>query len=153
MSEESKLISMCVPAQVEFLHLIRYVVRNASKEFGFSEEDAAKIEMAADEACTNVMLHGYEDESGDQSVYVKMQFGADRMILKIIDKAKAFSPIERDTFTLAEHLKRGQRGGLGIYIMRSFMDEVNHEYGTDGNELELIKFLPTSESQTADAHP
>jgi serine/threonine-protein kinase RsbW len=153
MSEDSKLISMCVPAQVEFLHLIRYVVRCAAKEFGFDAEDAAKIEMAADEACTNVMLHGYEDETGDQSVYVKLQFDADRMILKIIDRAKAFSPIERDTFTLEEHLKRGQRGGLGIYIMRSFMDEVNHEYGKDGNQLELIKFLPSSESQKADAHP
>jgi len=115
MSEDPKLISMCVPAQVEFLHLIRYVVRSAAKEFGFGAEDAAKIEMAADEACTNVMLHGYEDESGEQSVYVKMEFNADRMILKIIDRAKAFSPIERETVTVEEHLKKGQRGGLGIH--------------------------------------
>ncbi|MDP6118042.1 MAG: ATP-binding protein [Planctomycetota bacterium] len=153
MSEDSKMISMCVPAEVEFLHLIRYTVRSVAKEFGFGAEDAAKIEMAADEACTNVMLHGYEEDSDEQSVYVKMQFYSDRMILRIIDKAKAFSPVERETVTVEEHLKKGKRGGLGIYIMRSFMDEVNHEYSNDGNQLELVKFLPASESQKAEAHP
>jgi serine/threonine-protein kinase RsbW len=139
------LISLCVPARVEFLHLIRYVVQHAAREFGFSSEDASKIEMSADEACTNVIIHGYRGEGGgdDQTVYVKLFFQSDRMIIQIIDHTSAFSPLEQGDVCLEEHLRTGRRRGLGIYIIKSFMDEITHDYDSEtGNKLELVKFLP-----------
>jgi len=146
------LISLCVPARVEYLHLIRYVVQHAAREFGFSSEDAAKIEMSADEACTNVIIHGYDGAgAGDsQAVYVNLIFQSGRMIIQIIDRTDAFSPLEHTDIRLDDHIRQGKRRGLGIYIMKSFMDEISHDYNSEtGNKLELVKFLPTKKARPA----
>lgn len=151
-SSSPLLISLCVPARVEYLHLIRYVVQHAAREFGFSSEDAAKIEMSADEACTNVIIHGYDGSggTGGQAVYVNLIFQSDRMIIQIIDRTDAFSPLEHHDIRLEDHVRQGRRRGLGIYIMKSFMDEINHDYNSEtGNKLELVKFLPTKKAKPA----
>ena len=142
----ANFISVCIPARVEYLHLIRYVVHHGAKEFGFTGEEAAKIEMAADEACTNIILHGYLSGSGadTQPVYVNLLFEADRMIIQIVDRAESFSPLEHGKVSIEDHIREGRRRGLGIYIMKSFMDEINHDYDREsGNKLELVKFLPS----------
>jgi anti-sigma regulatory factor (Ser/Thr protein kinase) len=109
--------------------------------------------MSADEACTNVIIHGYQGgrgDGGDQTVYVKLLFQSDRMVIQIIDHTGAFSPLEQQDICLDEHVRAGRRRGLGIYIMKSFMDEISHDYDSrTGNKLELVKFLPAKRQKQA----
>lgn len=139
-------ISLCVPARTDSLHLIRYVVLHGAVQFGFTDEDAAKIEMAADEACSNVIVHGYGVKTASQEnlpIYINIYFEPDRLLIQIMDRAKAFSPLEMEDMNLQDYLKQERLGGLGIFIMKSFVDEISHKYTqSTGNKLELIKFLP-----------
>ncbi|MBI2191419.1 MAG: anti-sigma regulatory factor [Planctomycetes bacterium] len=139
-------ITLCVPARTDSLHLIRYVVLHGAIQFGFPEEDAAKIEMATDEACSNVIVHGYGVARSDRNhppLYIYIYFEPDRILIRIVDKAKPFSPLSHGDVQIHEYLKQGKLGGLGIFIMKALVDEITHQYSEgEGNKLELVKFLP-----------
>lgn len=152
----SDIITLSVPAQLENLHMIRYVVLHAAMQFGFSSEDAAKVEMAADEACTNVILHGYGDQAKKEPyppLFLNFLFDKEKLIIEIADQAKRFSPIRQEPPAIENLHHRRQKGGLGIYIMNSLMDEISHNYSEDagGNVLQLIKFLHGPANSSAPA--
>jgi len=144
--EQNDYITVCVPARLRLLNVVRHVVREAADAFGFSEADAAQIVMAVDEACANVLQHGYgaSDLERDK-VYVRTIFGKDRLIVEVIDEAERFSPMDRKALDLEEFLEGGQRHGFGLYVIRTLMDELEHEYREgQGNRLRLVKHLPVS---------
>jgi serine/threonine-protein kinase RsbW len=147
----SDSIGLSVPARVENLHLIRYVVQHAAENFGFTREDAAMIQMAVDEACTNVVLHGRRSTHGEQvqsPLYVRICFQQDRLVIQIVDGARRFSPLDWRSISVDEYVQQGHTHGLGIFIMKSFMDEIIHEYDENvGNRLRLIKVLPRAEQK------
>lgn len=146
---KSEAFTLRVPARIENLHIIRYVVLNAADYFGFSKEDAAKVEIATDEACTNVIRHGYMErkgKKGDDLLYICLSFEADKMVIEIVDRAKPFSPLGHPPPTIENYAKDCGKGGLGIYIMKSLMDEITHAYTGEGNRLQLVKFLPRARS-------
>jgi len=144
--EQSDYITVCVPARLRLLNVVRHVVREAAEAFGFSEEDTAQIVMAVDEACANVLQHGYEAPSPERDkVYVRTIFGRDRLIVEVIDEAKRFSPIDRKALDLEEFLEKKQPRGFGLYVIQALMDELEHEYREgEGNRLRLVKHLPVS---------
>ena len=88
----SDIITLSVPAQLENLHMIRYVVLHAAMQFGFSSEDAAKVEMDDDEACTNVILHGYGDQAKKEPyppLFLNILFDKEKLIIEIADQEHA----------------------------------------------------------------
>ena len=138
-----------VPGKTHYLELIRRVVSGTAHHMGFDEDEAAKIEMAVDEACANVIEHGYgaiDDEPRvspyptDIDLYVIMQ--ADRITITIADHARPFNPTELPLTDPEDYLAEGRGRGLGVYIMSKFMDEVKHNpLPGGGNELRLVKYL------------
>ena len=145
-------VVLAVPGRAQYLDLIRKVVTDVVQRMGFGEEDAAKIEMAVDEACTNVMEHGYEDGmaafGAPGPIDLKLTIEADRIVITIRDAARPFSPAEFEPTDLQTYFATGDGRGLGIYIMKTFMDEVVHsEADQGGNQLTLVKYLRDTQPQ------
>jgi len=138
-----------VPGKTSYLELIRRVVSGTAHHMGFDEDEIAKIEMAVDEACANVIEHGYgaiEEEPPpspyptDIDLYVIME--ADHITITIADHARPFNPCELPLKDPDDYMTEGRGRGLGIYIMNKFMDEVKHSpLPEGGNELRLVKYL------------
>lgn len=140
-------IRLGVPGSTKYLALIREVVLGVADRMGFEEEAAAKIVMAVDEACSNVMEHGYaglgEVERLRSMVDLDLVLEADRMTINITDRGRPFSLAKLEEQNLAEYFANGEGGGLGIHIMKIFMDEVAQQpLPEGGNQLTLVKYLP-----------
>ncbi|MEI7907638.1 MAG: ATP-binding protein, partial [Bacteroidota bacterium] len=51
--------SLSIPSQTERLNDVREFVSGLARVHGFAEDDINKIAIAVDEACTNIIKHGY----------------------------------------------------------------------------------------------
>jgi serine/threonine-protein kinase RsbW len=123
------------------LSLVRQVVGEVLDRTPFGKDDKAKIILAVDEAVANVVEHAYEGTRGDIDLVFLLD--DDRLEITIRDNGKKFNPELIPTPDIHEHVKRGLKGGLGMFLMRKIMDEVRYSRdSTYVNELVMVKFAP-----------
>lgn len=114
---------------------------------GLDETAVFHIELACDEACTNIIEHGYGGE-GIGNISVSWQIIGSNFTITLKDNGRSFKPenvpkpplTTTDTPPPTEDLKVG---GLGIHFMRKLMDDITFTFDqTNGNTLTMIKTIP-----------
>ncbi len=125
------------------LPLIRQTVVEAAEKCGFDDENVAKIEMAVGEACTNIIEHSYSTQPLKLDIEVKVGRYQDRLEITIIDYSSInFAVDQMAAIPLDDYMAAGRKRGLGLYIIQSFVDKVEHRFVCgQGNELKLVKFF------------
>jgi len=126
------------PARFEYLDEIRDFVGENARACGFSERDVYSIQLAADEAASNVIEHAYEGISNASFEFV-CDYRDDRLVITVIDHGKPFDPSKVALPDIKADLSDRKIGGLGIFLMRKLMDEVRYEITPSGNRLTLVK--------------
>jgi serine/threonine-protein kinase RsbW len=127
------------PARFEFLDEIRDLVAEVAREGGFSEKEVYSLQLAADEAASNIIEHAYAGVS-NASLNVTCDIEGDEIIITMRDNGKPFDPSKVKQPNLKADLSERQIGGLGVYLMRKLMDDVRYEANSrTGNILTMIK--------------
>jgi len=126
------------PAKFEFLNEIRDCVAEVARDGGFNDKEIYSIQLAADEAATNIIEHAYQDVTDGQIEITCEMRGAD-LVITMRDHGKYFDFTKVKKPDLKADLSERQIGGLGIFLMRKLMDEVNYRSSGSGNLLTMIK--------------
>jgi anti-sigma regulatory factor (Ser/Thr protein kinase) len=122
--------------------MIRDFVGRIGERAGFGASDLAKLELAVDEACANVMEHAYGSDA-TREVMVKATVDAESVQIRIVDTGKGFDPDQISQPDLEQLIRERRTGGLGMRLIRSVMDEVQYEIVPgEKNELRMTKRLP-----------
>jgi serine/threonine-protein kinase RsbW len=145
-SADSLLIQ--TPGHGSYLGYIRAVVGDLARKVGFDEGEIAKIEMAVDEACSNVVRHAYSPDKewcwlqSDPEIRLDLRVEGDRLVIEINDHGQRFDFANYRPARMEDHLREMKVGGYGIPIMRNFMDEVRYSSNDQtGNTLRMVKYL------------
>ena len=118
---------------------IRALVAEVAREGGFSEKEVYSLQLAADEAASNIIEHAYAGIS-NASLDVTCDMDDDELIITMRDNGKSFDPSKVKQPNLKADLSERQIGGLGMYLMRKLMDDVRYEANSrTGNLLTMIK--------------
>lgn len=126
-------------AKFEYLDEIREFVGAIAREGGFSDKDVYNIQLATDEAASNIIEHAYENVSGGV-LELSCEMGEDRITIVLVDHGESFDPSEIPLPDLKADLSNRKIGGLGIFLMRKLMDEVHYEVKRNkGNVLTMTK--------------
>ena len=126
-------------AKFEFLDEIRDFVGKIARDSGFGDKDVYNIQLATDEAASNIIEHAYENRSDG---VLELSCGVQGDMIKIIltDHGEPFDPSVIPLPDLKADLSERKIGGLGIFLMRKLMDEVHYESKADkSNTLTMIK--------------
>ncbi|HLO17980.1 MAG TPA: ATP-binding protein [Anaerolineales bacterium] len=126
-------------AKFEYLDEIREFVGEIARKGGFSDKDVYNIQLATDEAASNIIEHAYENVSNG---ILELSCGVqgDAITIILTDRGESFDPSEVPTPDLKADLSDRKIGGLGIFLMRKLMDEVHYEPKPDKrNVLTMIK--------------
>lgn len=115
-----------------------FVVRQA-EEAGFDNEGVYAVQLAVDEACTNIIEHGYAGANGEIVCTCEVLFDGLRITLE--DQGKFFAPEPGSAPDLKRPLSRVQRRGVGMFLMFQMMDEITYERIGDTNRLTMFKYL------------
>ena len=126
-------------ADFENLDPIRDFVGETAQQAGFSSKEVYSIQLAVDEACSNVIEHAYEGISnGDIEITCDVQ--PHRMTIVIHDHGREFDITKVRKPNLSRQLHEREVGGLGVFLIRKLMDEVRFESSkTTGNYLTMVK--------------
>jgi serine/threonine-protein kinase RsbW len=136
-----RTFSLHVPSSTENLSMIRDFVKSIGLQSGMGDMDVARLELAVDEACANVMEHAYDaDETKEVSIRAIVDDFS--VQIEVIDSGKGFDPAAVEQLKLKELVSAKRTGGLGMRLMKSFMDEVHYEMKPGvKNELKMVKWL------------
>jgi len=136
-----KSIRISINSDPVYLKVLRAAMDEIADLAGFSRKECAKIILAVDEACSNVIRHAYHNVEG-QPIYVTCRITPIKLEIVIVDLGepadiKSIKPRPLDEL---------RPGGLGVHIIRTVMDEVHYEnLAKIGNRLIMAKFLPREE--------
>lgn len=130
---------MTFSASFEFLDEIREFVAANARKGGFAEKEIYSLQLAADEAATNIIEHAYEGVT-DAEFDVTCDMRGDTLIITMRDYGKPFNPSNVKLPDLKAGLSDRKIGGLGVYLMRKLMDEVHYiSNPKTGNVLTMTK--------------
>ena len=128
---------------MESVEEIECVAEKMAKEAGFDEDETFHIAMAVREAAVNAVLHGNEYDPA-KHVTASFETTSASLIFTIGDEGKGVDPETLPDPLAPENLLRGT--GRGIFLIRSFMDEVHFRQLHPGTELTLIKHRAQAEA-------
>lgn len=135
--------TLTVPGRYERIRQVCQFVAAGAAEAGLDETAVFHIELACDEACTNIIEHAYGGEDVGE-IRISWQVKESAFVITLYDHGRRFDPTSVPpprlvTDAEADVLENLKVGGLGIHFMRQLMDEVDFRFGENGNELVLVK--------------
>src|SRR5688572_15485039 len=129
-------------ARFESLDAIREFVLDAAHQAGLDEKNVYNVQLAADEAASNIIEHAYEGVP-DGQIEISTEISQETLQIVMRDRGKRFDPAAIAEPDVNAALEERAAGGLGLFFMHKLMDEVRFEYSPEGgNVLRMFKHLP-----------
>ena len=123
----------------ESLAGIRKFVSEAASNAGFDDKDIYAVELAVDEACSNIIEHAYGGEGKGEIICTCNDINIGLEII-LRDDGKRFDPEGVSPPDFSVELDKLEPHGAGLYLIRNMMDDVDFKFSKDaGNELRMVK--------------
>lgn len=115
-------------------------VADAAQKTKLSQKQFDDVQMAVDEAVTNVMEHAY---TGKTTGHISIQLRVDskELLVEIRDQGNAFNAKKVKKPNVNSPLSERSIGGLGIFFMKKLMDKVEFTQDETGNLTRMVKKL------------
>ena len=126
---------------IDQISLLAEFIDTIADEAGIDPSLAMSLNLALEEAVTNVVLYAYpEGEKG--KVQIDASWDANQLTFVISDSGIAFDPTQKEEVDVTLSAEERPIGGLGIFLVRQLMDSITYER-VDGkkNVLSLTKHL------------
>ena len=98
------------------------------------------LNLSLDELLTNIIHYGFDDEK-EHTIIVKLSLYENILEITIEDDGKAFNPLNAKPPNLDQSIEDKPIGGLGIYLVKNLMTEINYKRLKDKNILVLTKIV------------
>jgi len=122
-------------------------IRNLSNHFDIFAKDnklADKVihdvQLALDEVVTNIVEYGYDDDD-EHLIDIKFILNEQSLKIIIIDDANPYNILDKEDPDTSLSLDDKPIGGLGIYLVKHLMTNINYDYRDGKNHLLLTKSL------------
>ncbi|MGQ9455968.1 MAG: ATP-binding protein [Armatimonadota bacterium] len=133
--KQGEVVELEIPSSPEYVAVVRHAVEGIAQRMKFDPSQIEDLKIAVGEACTNAIMHGCP-KGKTNSVEVRCVVRSDGLLVEVRNSVENRSgsqtmpnpPIERE-------------GGLGLYIIRQLMDEVQLTWNNKTAVLKMIKRL------------
>jgi len=136
--------TLSLPARFSSLDIARKFVIQAAIDCGMGQDAIDAVELAVDEAFSNIIEHAYGGESSEV-IECSCRNTEDKLIIVLKDCGKPFNPAMIPEPDIGASLENREVGGLGMFFMDQLMDDVSYTFTTgpggrtNCNELTMVK--------------
>ncbi|HMQ53291.1 MAG TPA: ATP-binding protein [Anaerolineae bacterium] len=134
----------------EFSSLVRITdwVGQVAAQAGLDEKATYAVQMAVDEACTNIIEHAYGGESQNE-IRLSYRLTDDRLQVIILDHGAPFDPTQPSDFDPQAPLAERRSRGMGLFLIQNLVDHLAYASNLpDGNQLTLTKIIKKTQNDT-----
>lgn len=111
------------------------------EKYECSMKISMQMSVAFEEIFVNVAHYAYGNETGDVTLRTEFDEETRKFKLIFIDSGMPFDPLARENPDITLSADERQIGGLGIFMVKQTMDDVQYEYKDGCNMLTLIKTI------------
>ena len=130
--------TLSVQASTKHLAKVRHFVAGHASKFGFNQQQVSDIRLAVDEAFTNIIEHAYQNDE-QQSVKIALGQNGKTFWISLFDSGKSFSLDDYKEPDVEQKIKQKKRGGVGVYLIKKLMDNVEYLREGPQNEIRMTK--------------
>lgn len=127
-------------AELESLSVFRQFISDCCANHNVPHDTVFDLKLAVDEACTNVIEHGYKGMDPG-SIILSFRIERDRILVQITDFGHIFEPADAPKPDIEAALEDREIGGLGLYLIYQTMDNIDYQTSEDGNVLTFTKYI------------
>lgn len=131
---------LSVVASTEHLAEVRDFVATHAQKTGLSPKEISEIKLAVDEAYTNIIKHAYKN-SPEKKVNIEIGSNSKQLWISLIDEGAGFDPTTYSEPDIMKRIKEKKRGGMGVYLIKKLMDQVQYSRKGRLNEIRMVKNL------------
>lgn len=117
-----------------------FIKEHCSAYPGVDKQTLYDLQLAVDEACTNIITHGYA-ELDPGSIILDLEMEPEKLRIRITDFGHSFELDNTPVPDVTAPLEDRPLGGLGVFMIRQSMDQLDYQVTEDGNSMILTKFL------------
>lgn len=138
-------VSYTLDSTLESVNKVEQTALQIATKAGFDQDSCDSIGLAVREAAVNAVLHGNQYDP-NKKVNVSYEMQGDSFVIKVADQGKGLKDEMIPDPLSPENLMK--QSGRGIFLIRSFMDEVRIRELEPGTEITMIKHLkPVSHAE------
>ncbi|MDR2559801.1 MAG: ATP-binding protein [Oscillospiraceae bacterium] len=128
-----------IPAKIESLQeVFNFISSEMSvKEAGL--EQFGTIKLAVEEIFANIVLYAYHPEEGEVKIFVAVD--SEQIIIKFADRGVPFDPLAIPDHDITLSADERKIGGLGVFMVKKFMSNVEYRHENGYNILTISKDL------------
>jgi len=119
----------------EYPRIVDFVGEKAAAA-GVPQKRLPHLRLAVEEAVVNICHYAYHTQPGEIEVQVEHAEG--KFIVRLIDNGVPFDPLAAEEPDITLSIDKRQSGGLGIFLIRRMMDDVQYERNAEQNILTLV---------------
>jgi anti-sigma regulatory factor (Ser/Thr protein kinase) len=137
---------LTLAAELSSLAQFREFIKSLCSQAGVDEQSCYDLQIASDEACTNVINHGYAGMNPG-SIILELKASPEFIVMTITDFGHPFEPVEAPQPDVEAMMLEKKASGFGLYLIYQTMDRVDYRTTAFGNHLILTKII-TAEKTT-----
>ncbi len=124
--------------------LLKNFIEEHLRNWGVEEQCLQDIILAADEAATNIVEHGYKNIENKQNKVFTLTLKKEKNTVEVIleDEGQAFEPNKAPKPNIKLNLTGKRRGGFGVFLMNALMDKIKYSQRGGKNLMCMIKKIP-----------
>jgi serine/threonine-protein kinase RsbW len=136
-------VAYTLDSTLDSVNKVEQTAEQLAVKVGFNEEDLHKITMSVREAAVNAVLHGNAYDPS-KKIMVAYESSPNTLAITITDEGKGLSEEDVPDPLAEENILK--TSGRGIFLIKSFMDEVRIRDLHPGTEITLVKHVHSSET-------
>lgn len=126
--------------QIDEIERVSAFIEELGEELNLSLSLVMKINLAIEEAITNIIQYAYPKGS-ENTINLLTEYKDNELIFILTDRGAAFDPTQMPEVDTSLTAEERSIGGLGIFLVRKIMGEVTYQRIDDENRLEMRKKL------------
>ena len=134
-------IQVTLRNEIAEVQRLKTILAEYGKTLHFSNELIHDVNLVLEEVISNIIFYGYEDAQEHQ-IAVEIAVTADTLVLEIHDNGKPFNLLDAPEPDRDVPFEDREIGGMGIYLIRTLMDEITYRAEQGKNILMMKKRIP-----------
>ena len=130
-----------VDATVDNLEVVQDFVREELEKQECSMKIMMQIEIAVEEIYVNIVHYAYNPSVGKATIRCEVTDNPMQVMIQFLDSGIPFDPLAKEDADITLSADERDIGGLGIFMVKQSMDQVNYEYKDGKNVLTIKKVL------------
>lgn len=131
--------NLTVAAKLENLDTVLDFIGQELVSAGCPEQVRTQVAVAAEEIYVNIANYAYGPEAGKATVSCEAGTNPARILIRFTDGGRPYNPLSRPDPDITLPAKDRQIGGLGVFMVKNYMDEVTYDYRGGKNTLTMKK--------------